>query len=572
MKFYFDKFKNYARYLLNNKSILDELMLAYFGKVRNSNIPMMPFLEHLPVDQHKKITDKNIESFLQHSLDDSAFEDAVVVIDQWKSNDLLGLPREEIEVADILTVTNFRKQLYVNFLEKYTQDITQFRAIVAELDEFHMQFQKYAFDSYVDIHQEEFANENKFTSSLINNSIDGILAFDKQFKVTAFNQVLERWHGVRKEEVIGKDIFEVFSAYKGSLEGSPLEQALEGKKTFIQERPFQDRKGYYEANIVPLYDNKGLITGGIIITHDITRRKEAEEEIKETKHLLQEITDAVPNVIYVSDFATKQNIFVNKEISSLLGYSPEEIKSFGRGRLEQLIHPDDLPALEKQADEISRLKEGEVADLNVRIKHKNGRWRWIRTKSKIFHYDKKGKPLQTIRVLEDITGIIEAQQTIQQQNEELAAALEELQASLEELQTAEEQLREMNEELEYRVERRTKELAESERNVKRREEQLRLITDSLPVLISYLRHDKTYEFANKAYEGTFQISREEIIGKHIKEVLGEKAYSNSQPLIDHALTGEFKEFELLGYSGDAAPLIPVILTPSMGPGSENTMS
>ena len=158
MKFYFDKFKNYARYLLSNKSILDELMLAYFEKVRSSNIPMMRFLEHLPADQHKKITDKNIESFLQHSLDDSAFEDAIAVIDQWKSNDLLGLPREEIEVADILTVTNFRKQLYIDFLDRYTQDISLFRAIVAELDAFHMQFQKYAFDSYVDIPQEELAN------------------------------------------------------------------------------------------------------------------------------------------------------------------------------------------------------------------------------------------------------------------------------------------------------------------------------------------------------------------------------------------------------------------------------
>jgi PAS domain S-box-containing protein len=563
--FYFDKFKSYAQFLLKNKELLEALAGKYFEKIRNSNIPMMRFLEHLPAGEHKKITDKNIESFLQHSLDNTAFEDAVVIVDQWKADNLFGVPKEEVEITDILTVTNFRKQLYIDFLDRYTQDLSLFRSIVSELDAFHMQFQKYAFDSYVAIHQEALANENQFVSSLINNSVDGILAFDKQLKITEINQVLEKWHGIKKEDVVGKEILQVFAAYSGSREENPLAKALKGERTFIPESPFLNRKGVYEANIAPLYDSKGQITGGIVITHDITKRKEAEKEIRDTKQLLQEITDAVPNVIYVSDFATKKNIFVNKEITSLSGYSQEEVKSFDRDKLEQFIHPDDIPALQKQNEEIFRLKNGEISELDVRIKHKDGRWCWLRTKCKIFKHDDDGRPLQIIRVFEDITNAIEAQRTIQEQNEELASALEELQAALEELQTAEEQLREMNEELEYRVKDRTKELAESESRVKRREEQLRLITDAVPVLIAYLKTDKTYDFVNKAYERSYKRKKEEIIGKPMWETIGIKAYNNKRQLIEKALKGEYiesqilQEYDVLGKKWIKIAMVPHIV-------------
>lgn len=146
--------------------------------------------------------------------------------------------------------------------------------------------------------------------------------------------------------------------------------------------------------------------------------------------------------------------------------------------------------------------------------------------------------MQTIRVSEDITEVIKAQRTIQQQNEELASTLEELQA-------AEEQLREMNEELEYRVEVRTRELAESERKLKQSEEQLRLITDSMPAFISYIRKDVTYGFVNKAYEKLFQIKREDIVGKPAWKIIGKKAYQSTLPLIESALNGEHVESEIL---------------------------
>ena len=55
--------------------------------------------------------------------------------------------------------------------------------------------------------------------------------------------------------------------------------------------------------------------------------------------------------------------------------------------------------------------------------------------------------------------------------------------------------------------------------LKRSEERMRLITDALPVVISYLDADQSYQFNNAAYEQSFNISSESVINTHIKDVI-----------------------------------------------------
>ncbi|MGV3539742.1 MAG: PAS domain-containing protein [Rufibacter sp.] len=73
--------------------------------------------------------------------------------------------------------------------------------------------------------------------------------------------------------------------------------------------------------------------------------------------------------------------------------------------------------------------------------------------------------------------------------------------------------------------------------------QLRLITDSLPVLISYLDKEEKYKFTNKAYEAWFPHRAHDFIGKTALEVVGEKAYAGIRDYIRKALAGERQEFE-----------------------------
>jgi PAS domain S-box-containing protein len=76
-----------------------------------------------------------------------------------------------------------------------------------------------------------------------------------------------------------------------------------------------------------------------------------------------------------------------------------------------------------------------------------------------------------------------------------------------------------------------------------REQELRLITDALPALICYVDINQRYQFVNRTYEVWFKRSRDEILGKTIRELLGEEAYQIAAPHINRALEGQISTYE-----------------------------
>ncbi|SFV00481.1 PAS domain S-box-containing protein [Pontibacter akesuensis] len=87
------------------------------------------------------------------------------------------------------------------------------------------------------------------------------------------------------------------------------------------------------------------------------------------------------------------------------------------------------------------------------------------------------------------------------------------------------------------------EQVKSRQVVEQRADSLRLITDALPVLIGYLDKDEKYRFANKAYESWFNMDPKQLLGRPVREVVGEAAYQGVKTYIDRALAGERLDFE-----------------------------
>jgi PAS domain S-box-containing protein len=75
------------------------------------------------------------------------------------------------------------------------------------------------------------------------------------------------------------------------------------------------------------------------------------------------------------------------------------------------------------------------------------------------------------------------------------------------------------------------------------ERQLRLITDSLPALVTYMGPDRRFRFANNAYMTWFGIEPQSLIGKHARELVGEVGYRQIQPHMERALAGETVHYE-----------------------------
>jgi diguanylate cyclase (GGDEF)-like protein/PAS domain S-box-containing protein len=71
---------------------------------------------------------------------------------------------------------------------------------------------------------------------------------------------------------------------------------------------------------------------------------------------------------------------------------------------------------------------------------------------------------------------------------------------------------------------------------------LGMILDSLPLAIAYIDREQRYLMANVGFETLQERSREEIIGRTVREVMGEEAYRELQPRIARTLAGGETEF------------------------------
>ncbi|MGO9377018.1 MAG: PAS domain S-box protein [Dissulfurispiraceae bacterium] len=76
------------------------------------------------------------------------------------------------------------------------------------------------------------------------------------------------------------------------------------------------------------------------------------------------------------------------------------------------------------------------------------------------------------------------------------------------------------------------------------ETERRKLTDAVPALLSYVDANYLYRSVNHTYELWFGLKQEDIIGKHVREVLGEMVWEKVHPHMDRALKGEKVYYEL----------------------------
>ena len=90
-----------------------------------------------------------------------------------------------------------------------------------------------------------------------------------------------------------------------------------------------------------------------------------------------------------------------------------------------------------------------------------------------------------------------------------------------------------------------RERKQAEEDLRKSEAQLRLVTDAMPVLISYIDTQHRYRFNNKAYEDWFGYPRRQLSGRHVSEVIGEQAYEIVRPKIEAAFLGRAVESDMV---------------------------
>lgn len=88
------------------------------------------------------------------------------------------------------------------------------------------------------------------------------------------------------KNMVGNTVWDVFSSDSARFLATRYRAALRGRKSLF-EMPHEDR--LFEVRVVPVRNADGEITGGMAVSHDITRRKEAETALAELNANLEKL-------------------------------------------------------------------------------------------------------------------------------------------------------------------------------------------------------------------------------------------------------------------------------------------
>ena len=157
-------------------------------------------------------------------------------------------------------------------------------------------------------------------------------------------------------------------------------------------------------------DSEGTIRNGVMM--DITARKRAEIELRETEERWKLALDSTGDGVWDWNVQTGVEIF-SKRYIEMYGYIEGEIVNRAE-EFDARTHPDDLKQL--QQDRQAHFDGLTPTYTNEhRVLCKDGSWKWILTRGMLVSRDAQGRPLRMIGTHTDITGRKHAEALIWQQ-------------------------------------------------------------------------------------------------------------------------------------------------------------
>src|SRR5580698_7583701 len=124
---------------------------------------------------------------------------------------------------------------------------------------------------------------------LTDANIGRVMAIDKEWKLIAWNKTSENISGLKREEVVGKLLIEVFPQLKDDEAIiSAIEKAMDGKTCFLPAESGSFNKNFYESHFIPLKDKDENVLGVISIMHEVSHRMKDGHELERLGKALHE--------------------------------------------------------------------------------------------------------------------------------------------------------------------------------------------------------------------------------------------------------------------------------------------
>ena len=361
-------------------------------------------------------------------------------------------------------------------------------------------------------HDELALQDNRsFLQSLIDHL--PVLVYVKSARPENFGQ-MEVWNkaaeditGYQAGDIIGKTDCEAFPPDFG-LHDAEDDRAILAERGVIDhtEKPLRLPDGslrYLHAVSVPVFDERQQIEHILCIAEDISQRRQQELELRQKQAELAAVTDASPLGLVRLD-RQRRCTYANRTFEAITGLP--RAAALGAGWTSAL-HPDDYPLMHVALEQLTRSHAPFQSTL--RCLHRDGKLVWVSVK------------IAPILIDDQIEGYV---------------------GSLDDITT----------------------LRESEVALLESEARLRTIADTLPAMIAYIDADQVYRFLNIAYEREFGLTGRHVLGKSVRDTVGEARYRSVAPYIGRVLAGETLSFEEEDEKEGIERCMEVIYIPQIG--------
>ncbi len=246
---------------------------------------------------------------------------------------------------------------------------------------------------------EELGKTSTYTRSLIEASVDPLVTISPEGKITDVNKATELVTGFSRERLIGSDFSDYFTDPTKAREG--YQKVI--SQGFVKDYPLTIRHTSGRLTDVlynaAVYKNEsGKMQGIFAAARDITKRKRAEEALRESQQMLHSVLDTIPVRVFWKDLDSNY-LGCNRPFALDAGLqSPEELigrNDFEMGWAEQAdsYRSDDSLVMETGIPTLG-YEEPQTTPAGGKI--------WLRT-NKVPLRDAEGRINGILGTYEDIT-------------------------------------------------------------------------------------------------------------------------------------------------------------------------
>lgn len=156
-----------------------------------------------------------------------------------------------------------------------------------------------------------------------------------------------------------------------------------------------------------------------VLQREIAERRRAEEALQDSRRFVERITDATPSIVYILDVTSRRLVYANKQLRAVLGYEFDEVRDWTEEFLTNTVHPDDLARVQQALADAARIRDDETQEVEARVRHTDGTWRWLHCRTVIFRRATDGTVRLVLGAAEDISDRKVAVEQARQQQEQL---------------------------------------------------------------------------------------------------------------------------------------------------------